>query len=387
MSDRGINETAARMMGDERYSALQGKAVSVLIQDLSAAYACFDSMNLPLAFGGRVVVQPMLNLADSMSASLFYGANVIFGIPFMIELMMEAPIVPDLSDVELIFIGGSYTSADSKKKFNKYLRKCGFKKGLTVGYGLTEAGGACIVAPEDREDDAIGYPFSGIKIKLYDEDEKKFYDYGSGPRTGVMYMSSPAISCGRIDDTVFFELEEIDGEQYLNTFDLVREGEDGAIYYEGRMNKYFVNNEGVRFDAGLVEKAVSSQEDIENCGLVPGYGRFLRDTVPILYVKTRKPAKDSEEIVRNALIQAFINENVIKETNLPSECIITDEIPYSSSGKIDTHQIATEDVDGYRYFVFPVRENGVLRDIELDEYDGSGWRRAGLPEELDKNQE
>ena len=109
----------------------------------------------------------------------------------------------------------------------------------------------------------------GIKIKLYDEDEKKFYDPGDGPRTGVMFMNTPSVSCGRIDDNVIFELEEIDGEKYLNTYDVVTVGEDGALFYTGRMNKFFVNNQGVRFDAGLVERAVSAQPGIESCGMVP----------------------------------------------------------------------------------------------------------------------
>ena len=67
-----------------------------------------------------------------------------------------------------------------------------------------------------------------------------------------------SVSCGRIDDNEIFELEEIDGEKYLNTYDVVTVGEDGALFYTGRMNKFFVNNQGVRFDAGLVESAVSA---------------------------------------------------------------------------------------------------------------------------------
>ena len=133
------------------------------------------------------------------------------------------------------------------------------------------------------------------------------------------------------------------------------------------------------------EKEIAAQADIENCGLVPGYGRYLRDTVPVLYVKTRKPAKESEETVRKALIQAFIREEVIKDTNLPTECVITDDIPYSASGKIDSRQLVTGNVDGYRYNVLPVREDGELKDIKLDKYDGRPWIKGGLPEELDNN--
>jgi acyl-coenzyme A synthetase/AMP-(fatty) acid ligase len=196
-----------------------------------------------------------------------------------------------------------------------------------------------------------------------------------------MYMCSPAVSCGRIDDNVYFELEDIDGEKYLNTYDLVRTDEDGEFYYCGRMNKFFVNNSNVRFDAGLVERAVSAQPDIESCGLVPGYDKMLRDTVPVLYVKPVKPAKDAIDAVKNALKGAFITGGAIKDTNLPTECIITDTIPYNASGKVDIHQIVTGNIDGYRYRVIPLRKDGKLYDIRLDQFTMMGER--GLPEELE----
>jgi hypothetical protein len=128
---------------------------------------------------------------------------------------------------------------------------------------------------------------------------------------------------------------------------------------------------------------VSSQKDIISCGLVPGYGRTIRDTIPILYVQTRLSAEDSREIVREALVQAFIREEKIKETNLPSECVITDDIPYNTMGKVDSHQITTGKVDGYRYNVIPVRESGELKDIKLEEYDSSPMASVGIPEELE----
>ena len=37
------------------------------------------------------------------------------------------------------------------------------------------------------------------------------------------------------------------------------------------MNKYFVNNEGVKFDAGLVETALSESPGIKKCALAPVY--------------------------------------------------------------------------------------------------------------------
>ena len=78
-------------------------------------------------------------------------------------------------------------------------------------------------------------------------------------------------------------------------------------------------------------------------------------------------------------------DKAIKDTNLPTECIITDNIPYNTSGKVDTHQIATGDVDGYRYKVIPVRQGGKLLDIRLVKYTSEFMAARGLPEELDRD--
>ena len=148
------------------------------------------------------------------------------------------------------------------------------------------------------------------------------------------------------------------------------------------MNRFFVNNSMVRFDAGLVERAVAAQPKIESCGLAPGYDKVLRDTVPVLYVKATMPAEDAKDAVRNALKGAFIKEGAIKDTNLPSECIITDDIPYNASGKVDVHRIATGDTGGYRYRVLPVRRGGRLADIRLERYRNNFMSERGLPDEL-----
>ena len=389
MSDRGVNETSARLLSDSRFESLKGRASTLLCGELGSAYTLCNESLLPLAFGGRVAVLPPAGMDvmynNIIKALPHYGVNVFFCGPMIMEVLIKLPLRPDLSDIEFVFLGGSYASVDARRRYNRYLRRCGSKARVSIGYGLSEAGGACLLSSPDREDDSIGWPFKGIKIRLYDEEKDVFYDPADGPATGVMYMSSPSVSCGCIDNTMFFELTDIEGEKYLNTYDLVRTDEDGAFFYCGRMNKFFVNNSSVRFDAGLVESAVSAQPKIESCGLVPGYDKILRDTIPVLYVKPTIPADEAKNVVRNALIGAFITEGVIKDTNLPLECVITDDIKYNASGKVDVHQIATGDVEGYRYRVIPVRHGGKLMNIRLVKYI-SGWGgERGLPEELDTN--
>ena len=72
-----------------------------------------------------------------------------------------------------------------------------------------------------------------------------------------MYINSPALSSGEIDGETFFELEDIDGKPYVCTYDQVQVNENGSLTFLGRMDRFYINNDGVRFDAGLVETLCS----------------------------------------------------------------------------------------------------------------------------------
>ena len=259
------------------------------------------------------------------------------------------------------------------------------KTATTIGYGNSEAGGAVILASPDRKDDSIGYPLPGIKVRLLDEEKEVFLDPADGPCRGVLHLCSPSISCGRIGNDVLFELTEIDKEQYLNTYDLVETREDGAYYFGGRMNKFFVNNSGVRFDTGLVERAMTARPGIEGCGIAPRFSRVIRDTVPSMYVQTSERGTRARETVRKALKGAYIKDDLFKDSYLPFEVTITDKIPYNEGGKVDIYQITTGGVKGRKYGVVPVTEDGELKDILLETFQRRESDRKALPDELKKH--
>ena len=387
VSDRGLNETARRMLADPQFAWLRNNVSSCLFMELSIAYAMYDMMNLPLAFGGRVTVLPFAvdDEVKTAEALMHYRPNIVFTLPPFLRTLSEMPMRPNLSFIELLFIGGGYISSDAKKSFDTYLEECKAKAKCTVGYGNSEAGAAVILSNPDRDDDSIGYPLPGVKVRLYDEEKEVFLDPADGPCRGVLHICSPSISCGRIGNDVLFELTEIDGEEYLNTYDLVETREDGAYYFVGRMNKFFVNNSGVRFDAGLVERAVAARPGIEGCGIAPRFSRTIRDTVPSMYVQTSEKGRRARDMVRDALTAAYIDDDLFKDTYLPFEVTITDEIPYNDGGKVDIYRITTEGVRGHKYGVVPVTEDGVLKDIRLEEYQRRESDRKALPDELKKH--
>ena len=387
LSDQALNEAVKRIHSEEQFRRFRGRVVTCLGMDLSTAYGAVDMMHLPLSFGATVVTIPMglLNPLAPMAIGE-YRMNVLFAAGRLLDLWMKNGVRPDLSDLEYISLGGSYLPAAAKKRYDNYLKKCGSRVKTANGYGLSEIGGACIIASPDREDDAIGFPMADVSVKLYDEEEGRFYDPGDGPETGVMFLSSQSLSSGRLGDDVILPIEEIDGVRYLNTYDLVRVNDDGSLSCIGRMDKYFVNNEGIRFDAGLVESAIAAEEDILECALAPEYDDGLHDTIPVLYVTVYNGSPGSRQDVRkvtDALKKVFIVDKLIYETNLPGQCVITGDIPHTLTGKVDVHQIKNGTVRGTRYRVTPVFDQTGLSDIRFetprDDIAG-GW--SGVPVEL-----
>lgn len=386
LSDEAFNEAVARFVRDKRFDGLRGRAVTMHTAYMSSAYCLIDGIHLPFAFGGTTVLLPVSPDLMAYKKAMTYSPNIIFVAPKTFDLMKQSPFIPDFSSLEYVFCGGEYFSAESREEFNQFLRKCGSKVKVTPGYGLSEMGAACIVSHSDREDDAMGYPLSGVKVKIFDEEVGSFHELDEGSRMGILYLSSRSMSSGFIDNKVFFKLEEIEGEKYYNTNDLVRVNEDGSLTYIGRANKYFVNNEGIRFEAGLVEAAVAAEPGIEACGMVPGYNRKLHDTFPILYVKTKDKEGRSKKTVEKVLTHIFVERKLYDQTNLPGQCVITDHIPYNENGKVDVHRILSEKLAGTKYKINPVRKDGELIKINLlPAKEDIVFEDTGVPRELEKN--
>ena len=390
MSDRAVNASVAwAVEAKETYEDFKKappKLISCLTLNTSWVYAMVDMMHVPFGLGMEVVCLPVggsnPRYADAIEQ---YGVNILFSSKSILDSWLKSMPEMDLSKLKFMFMGGTYISPEYKQKFNDYLRSCGTSARVINGYGLSELGGACMLAPSTREDDAIGSLLPGFKAKIYVEEEGCCYDISEGPRTGVLFLSSPTMSSGRLGNTVFFELERIDDEDYFNTNDLVRVNDDGSMTCIGRSNQFFVNNEGVRFDAGLVQNAVSSQPGVVACGVVPELHKTLHDNIPVLYAQMSESGPAGLTALRKALIQVFIRDGMLADTNMPGQCVLTGSIPLNSSGKVDTKMISSGAVKGDRFSVKPVRVDGKIQDIVLlPAAEGElATMGAGIPEELE----
>jgi acyl-CoA synthetase (AMP-forming)/AMP-acid ligase II len=392
MSNKAINSVVVSIMKAREefddFKQIPEHPVTTVPFYLSWAYFFIDALHTSLCMGANVVCLPMASMNPHYSEAIEkYEVNVLFTGLVLFDTWNKTRPKMDLSKLKLVIMGGTYISPEYKEDLNTYLRSCNSKAHFINGYGLSELGGACIICPSVRKDDAIGYLMPGFKAKLFVEDENRYYDIADGPRTGVLLLNSPTMSDGKLDGTEFFGLDEVDGEMYFNSHDLVRVDEDCCMTCIGRSNNYFVNNAGVRFDAGLVETAMTKQPGVRFCGLAPEFHKVLHDNIPILYVEMKEHGVDELAILRNALIQVFIKDELISDTNLPSQCVLVDHMPLNSNGKVDGKLLKSGTVTGIRYSIKPVYIDSKLIDILLvpaaeGEFATIG---AGVPQELEED--
>ena len=370
LSDLALNSAAVSFMKHELISHIADGAVTAMTKEMTAAYAMVDMVHAPLSLGITNVIVPMGGLnAGFHKAIKKYRVSMLMSSAQQFEEWMKCSSDSsfDFSSLEFVTLGGAYVSPDTLNRINSFIRKHGGHARAVSGYGLSEAGGACIIPdPRMATADTIGKPLPGVEVRIYDDDDGKFYTLEDGPRTGGLYISSDSISSGRIGDKVFFETTEIDGRPYICTYDLVSTPGDGTLTYAGRMNRFFANSEGVEFNAGVIETAVSKQEGIEACAVVPKYDKKIYDTIPVLYIQTHGTGSGAKRTVKSALLEAFRDQAQFDPGQLPKECVITDNIPFNATGKVDVNLITKGYVDGKVYTVESVCRDGKLKSIEFE---------------------
>lgn len=385
LSDRAVNASILQCMEIDLYRQFKKQVRILLNFDYGSTFALVNATLAILGMGGTLVATYFSFFRPFEKYLEKHKCNVLHAYPFLFDIWDRSGNLPDLSYVEAVIAGGEYVSPESRSRVNEILAKCGSKAKFSVGYGLSETAGLCCMLPTDSQEDSIGFIVPGIRARIFDEEEGRFYEIEDGCHTGVLYIATEALSSGRVDGKVYFQLEEFDGVRYLCTNDVVTVGEDGSLKYIGRANKYFVNNEGVRFDAGLVETGISRQQGIRQCALAPEYAKNINDTVPVLYVVTDSTGQEAPEVIRRALINVFINEGIGKESNLPALCVAAGTLPVNTRGKVDTYRILQGEVTGQRYFIRPLREKGELKDVTLEAESAEGpvGFMFSIPKELE----
>ncbi|MCR4876941.1 MAG: AMP-binding protein [Clostridiales bacterium] len=359
--------------------------------DFSSIMALSAQINLPLCSGDTLVLTFFGFMHQKFIRAIdYYNVNVLFVTGFMIDKWIERTDLDDLdlSSLRIVGTAGGYISPEKMEAYEGFFREHGFRYKIMAGYGMSEAGGKPMFAPDDHKKDVLGFADEPENIRIRDENDGKYYRISDGPRTGLLYKVSDTRCNNELDGEVLFNYTEIDGRDFLCTNDLVQVNEDGSLSFAGRADKYFVNNSGRKFDSGVVDQHMSAHSAIHQCAVVPIMDKRIHDTVPVFYVipamKDRGPA--AAESIRQAFVDVYVREKKISAENLPTQFMLVDEIPLNANGKIDIYRITRERLKGSAYDLVPVLADGALVDIQTKFVPELNSIAAGtLPQGMENN--
>ena len=372
LSDKAFNKATASFYELKDISIPYDNLVTSIIVDLSNAYGIIDQVHLPFAVGGKVTVIPWGALNPNFYKAIgHYGITFLFTISAMFERWTKMPGAKgmDFSTLSFVALGGAAVSAADKRRYYEFMQKHGARD-LTLlnGYGISELGGACCLSSPDIDDESIGYPLPGVNVRLYDDENDRFLPVDQRPCEGVFYLNSPSVATPVLDGKEILKAEYIDGKPYICTNDLVRVDEDGRVNFLGRANRYFINEEGRKYESGRVETEFSRQADIESCCVVPVYIKTLHDNIPMLCVKTIEAAEESLQVIHKALKDVFLLDETLRLDQVPSRVLIAEDLPRNRNGKIDLYKISRGDVEGDVYTVETISEGEKVTDFKLEPY-------------------
>ena len=373
LSDRAFNAAAAAFYKMDELELDWDSLTTAVIVDLSNAYSMIDQVHVPFALGATVVVAPGGVLNPWFYRAIpEYKISFLFTISAMFEhwIKMPDPKELDFSSLRTVVLGGTSVSASDKQRYYQFMRQHGAGDvALLNGYGISELGGACYLSTRDMSDESIGYPLPGVQARLLDEETGKFLSVKNAPCEGVLYLNAPSVATLELDGKGVVPFEVINRKPYICTNDLARIEPDGRLTFLGRANRFFLNEEGRKYEAGRVETEMARQAGIESCCVAPVYVKTTHDNLPMLCVKPLESGDGAEVLIRRALRQVFVVEKTLDLQNVPSRVMIANELPRNGNGKIDLYKIGRGEVEGRVYTVETVSILGKATDFMLVPYE------------------
>jgi acyl-CoA synthetase (AMP-forming)/AMP-acid ligase II len=282
---------------------------------------------MTLMVGGRIRLVVKYAPAALVKAMAEEGITLLNGVPATYQRLLEYKATAKLSELDrgalrLIGVAGAPLDADLKARVEKEL-------GLPLfnAFGITECSpGISGVRPDaPRNDNSVGTIVAGLEARLVRRDGTIVSDGD----IGELHIRGPNVMRGyyRAPDLT---AKAIDQDGWFNTGDLAR-FEGDQMYIVGRTKEMIIRS-GFNVYPAEIEAVISTHAAVVQCAVV---GR---------------PVEGNEEVV--AFVQILKGSNVTAQDLMahiapqltsykrPSEIILMDALPATSTGKLLKHKLA-----------------------------------------------
>ncbi len=277
-----------------------------------------------IACACRVVLEPRFLPKESVRLIKKHNVTHLAGVPAMFRKMLEVKNIGDgrLKNVTNVFCGGDSLSVSIKEKFDLVLKKSGSSAEIQEGYGLSETASVVTVGRTGKVKPlSQGSALDGNEIKIYNG-EKICNPY----ELGEIYVSTPSLMNGYLDDLTPSNIVYMDGKRYLKTGDLGYLDEEGLLFYKERI-KRTIKIGAINIFPQEIERVVRELDEVQECCAARKYDENKKPYV-CLYLQVADEAcynaqliakikkKIEHEIVRYAIPRQFCLESEIKRTNM-----------------------------------------------------------------------
>jgi acyl-CoA synthetase (AMP-forming)/AMP-acid ligase II len=282
---------------------------------------------MTLMAGGTVRLVSKYDPAALAKAIAEEGVTILNGVPATYQRLLEYKAVTGLKQLDrgslrLISVAGAPLDLDLKSRVERE-----FGLPLSNGYGITECSpgisGVRFDAP--RRDQAVGTLLPGVEARIRTIDGIPV----ANGAVGELHVRGRNVMRGyyRAPDLT---AKAIDSEGWFNTGDLARFDGD-CLHIVGRTKEMIIRS-GFNVYPAEVEAVLNSHNDVVQSAVV---GRTVDGNEEVVaFVQLMQGSR-----VRPSDLMAFVSPQLTSYKR-PSEIIVLDALPATSTGKILKHKLA-----------------------------------------------
>ncbi|MFM1815622.1 MAG: hypothetical protein RLZ98_2317 [Pseudomonadota bacterium] len=280
--------------------------------------------------GATLIILPRFDARVTLDAVDRYKATMVTGVPTMMYMLLEERELLsriDVSSVDTVSMGSAPASLALIERILATFPNCR----VQYNYGITEGGpnmtGWYHPEGKPRPPSSVGYPMPGVEFRFED---------GPHEQEGELVVRNPGVALG------YHNLPEATAERFkdgwFRTGDILRQDDDGWMYFVGRRDDMFVCSGENIFPSEVVIR-LERHPGIAQAMILP-FDDERRGQVPYAFVKRATGSMITEDEVRKYAIDngpAYAH---------PRRVFFVEDFPLSGSNKVDTNalrSLATEE--------------------------------------------
>jgi long-chain acyl-CoA synthetase len=255
-----------------------------------------------------------------------HGISLLFGVPTTYQRLLEYKATAGLNALPRGRLRGLYVAGAPLDATLKANIEREFGLPLLNAYGITECapGISGVRAETPRSDTSVGTILPGIEVRLVGRDGAKV----ATGEVGELHVRGPNVMCG------YYRAPEataaaIDQEGWFNTGDLAR-FEGDALFIAGRTKELIIRS-GFNVYPAEVEGVLNAHPAVVQSAVI---GRAVEANEEVVaYVQLLPGATaTTDDLMMHATRQLTAYKR-------PSEIVVLDALPTSSTGKILKHRL------------------------------------------------